>query len=324
MLAFVFPGQGSQSPGMGKFLYDNFSMAKPFFEEASDAIGVDLKQLCFSGSPADLALTENTQPCLVLVSVATAKVLEQEFGMYPQAVAGHSVGEYSAFVVAGAMSFAPAIRAVRARGLAMQSAVPVGQGGMAAVLGMANSDVEQLCEKVVSLSGYGPLTAANFNCPGQVVVSGSAKSVDWLIQQAKPGDLFPEDPSKTWKALPLKVSAPFHCALMGPAEKHMQDVLEKSEITDSRIPIYQNLDARPHTRRAELLSNLIKQITGSVRWQQSIEKMRDDGFTELVECGTGKVLHGLVKKIDSATVKVFNTTSLEELKQTAELCRKST
>jgi [acyl-carrier-protein] S-malonyltransferase len=212
----VFPGQGSQFSGMGRFLYDEFTAVHPIFEEASDALHVDLKKLCFEGRDADLALTENTQPCLLLVSSATHRVLADEFGFAPKMMAGHSIGEYAAVVAAASLGFADAIRAVRRRGQAMQSAVPVGVGGMTAVMGLNAEQILKLCKWAETESGDGPIEPANINAPGQIVISGKKSALDWLQANFKP-EVFPDFPRV--KFIPLKVSAPFHCSLMKPAQE---------------------------------------------------------------------------------------------------------
>jgi len=312
-MMLLFPGQGSQQPGMGKFLFENFKVAKETFEEASDALNINFKKLCFEGSVQDLALTENTQPCLLLVSTATQRVLTSQFAVKADQAAGHSIGEYAALVAAGVMSFAPAMSAVRTRGLAMQSAVPVGDGGMVAVIGLEDAQVEKLCAYAVEQSKTGPLSPANFNCPGQVVISGSAKTIEWLKTEFKVEDLFPE--ARRVKLIPLQVSAPFHCAMMKPAEEKMREVLTGIEFKNAAFQIIQNFTALGHTRASDLRENLIRQVSAPVRWAQSMEFVRKNAKEKTIgfECGTGKVLSGLLKKIDSEGFHVFNTTSLEDL-----------
>lgn len=312
MFHLIFPGQGSQSPGMGRFLFDNFPIAKQTFEEASDAISVDLKKLCFEGSEADLALTENTQPCLLTVSTATARVLTTQFNVKAQAGSGHSIGEYAALVAAGAMPFMPAVKAVKIRGQAMQSAVPVGKGGMVAVMGLDPEQVETLCNWAMEKSKTGPLNPANFNCPGQIVISGSQDTIAWLKDNFKAEEVFPN--AKRVKLIPLQVSAPFHCDLMKPAEEKMRAVLTDISFQDAQFPVIQNFTAKTHTQSSELRENLIRQVSAPVRWMQSMDLAQQKGWTTCIECGNGKVLQGLLKKIDSDAFKVFNTTSLEELK----------
>ncbi|MCB0370317.1 MAG: ACP S-malonyltransferase, partial [Bdellovibrionales bacterium] len=209
MAILLFPGQGSQAPKMGEFLYQSYSIAKQTFQEASEAIGIDMAKLCFEGSDADLALTENTQPAILCVSIATHRVLNEMTSIQFQATAGHSIGEYAALVAAGSIPFFDAMKAVRVRGQAMQSAVPVGEGGMLAVLGLEPDQVEWLCQWAEKESGHSPVSAANFNSPGQIVISGSAKCLNWLRENFK-SELLPRSPKKA-KLIPLNVSAPFHC-----------------------------------------------------------------------------------------------------------------
>ncbi len=320
MFLFIFPGQGSQSPGMGRFLFDNFQVVKETFEEASEAIKLDLKKLCFEGSDSDLALTENTQPALLLVSTATQRVLRSQFGVHAVATAGHSIGEYASLVLADSIEFSQAIRAVKIRGQAMQSAVPVGLGGMAAVMGLEPNQVEQMCAWAVNESKTGPLNAANFNCPGQIVISGSQKTLDWLKLNFKAEILFPD--AKRVKLIPLQVSAPFHCDLMKPAEEKMRSVLTEMKFKDAQIPVIQNFTAKVETNADKLRENLIRQVSGSVRWMQSMELAKQNGWTQCIESGAGKVLQGLMKKIDSEAFSVFNTNSLEDIENIEKFVKK--
>jgi [acyl-carrier-protein] S-malonyltransferase len=314
MAMFVFPGQGSQQPGMGSFLFDNFQSARRVYEEGSEALGLDLKKLCFTGSEADLALTANTQPALLATSTATQTVLTQELGITVSAGAGHSIGEYAALVAAGVLPFREAIKAVRIRGESMQSAVPVGKGGMAAVLGLEPLQVEELCNHVVKFSGLGPLSPANFNSPGQIVISGSAAALEWLKTSFKAEELWGANAPKRLKLIPLQVSAPFHCAMMAPAEAKMREVLTAIPFQNAPYPIFQNYTAAQETQGPALRENLIKQVSAPVRWMQSMQEARRQGFTQVIECGTGKVLQGLLKKIDPE-FQVLTTNSLDELKQ---------
>lgn len=311
-LAAIFPGQGSQHPGMGRFLFDQFSYVKELFEEASDAISVDFKKLMFDGSDADLSLTENTQPCLLLVSTASYQALKREYGFLPQAVAGHSVGEYAAVVAAGALKFSDAVKAVRIRGQAMQSAVPVGQGGMAAVMGLTPGQVETVCQWAQKESGLSPLEPANFNAPGQIVVSGNMELIQWLTKNFTPQVLGQE--KMRVKFIPLKVSAPFHCSMMMPAQEKMAEVLNGMEFKDADFAVVQNVDGKPTLVFSEIRKNLILQVSQSVRWITCIEALRDLGAARMIECGSGQVLSGLGKKIDSEGVQTFNMNSLEEFK----------
>jgi [acyl-carrier-protein] S-malonyltransferase len=308
----LFPGQGSQSPGMGKFLFDQFSVARETFEEASDALSLNLKKLCFEADMKELSLTANTQPALLTTSTATFRVLQKEFDVKFKMTAGHSIGEYGSFVLSEAMSFTDAVRAVRLRGESMQSAVPVGQGGMAAVLGLEDEQVVKICE-LVSERTQSVLQAANFNCPGQVVISGSVAAIDHLKNDFQVADHFPE--IKKIKLIPLQVSAPFHCDLMKPAEDTMRALLTGTKIHDAKTPILQNFTARVETKSSVLRENLIRQVSGSVRWTQSMKVLLEQDLTTCIELGHGQVLSGLLKKIDSSRFRVFNTSNLEDLEK---------
>lgn len=312
MWSALFPGQGSQHPGMGKFLYDEFQIARETFEEASDALKLDFKKLCFDGSETDLALTENTQPCLLLVSTATYRVFTSLVDFKPVAAAGHSIGEYAANVSAGSLKFTDGIRAVRSRGQFMQSAVPVGQGGMLAVMGLTPEQTEKLCSWVESETGEKPIEPANFNAPGQIVISGKAKLIEWLQKNFK-ADLFaPETPR--CKFIPLKVSAPFHCSMMKPAEEKMAIVLNDIQFSDAKFPIVANVHAKAEKSGSVLRKLLIEQISSPVRWVECVEELKQLGAKKMIEFGCGRVLAGLAKKIDSENIRTFNINSIEELK----------
>ena len=310
MWCALFPGQGSQAPGMGRFLFDEFSQVRLAFEEASDGAGVNIKSLCFDGSEADLALTENTQPCLLTVSTAAARVLRDEFGFDPRALAGHSVGEYAAVVAAGALSLGDAARAVRIRGQAMQSAVPVGQGGMTAVLNLEPAQVSEVCAWA-SAQGAGVIEPANLNAPGQIVISGAKAALDWLGANYS-SERFPDFPRA--KLIPLKVSAPFHCAMMAPAAQRMAEVLADLKFSDARVPVVQNTTAEAVTDANTLRENLVAQVCAPVRWIECVQTLVRTGHDRAVEVGVGKVLSGLVKKIDSKSLRTLNVNSLEDLR----------
>jgi [acyl-carrier-protein] S-malonyltransferase len=312
-LSFLFPGQGSQSPGMGRFLFENFPLAKQTFEEASDTLSLDLKKLCFFGSDKDLALTENTQPCLLVVSTATQRVLRSEFSLKIGATAGHSIGEYASLVLADVLPFTAAVKAVRLRGEAMQSAVPVGTGGMVAVMGLEPSQVQLLCDYIVKKSGFGPLSPANYNSPGQIVISGSQRAIEWSKEGVKAEEVFGADGPKRLKLIPLQVSAPFHCEMMKPAENTMRSVLNDIPFQNSLIPVLQNFPATFVTAAEALRENLIRQVSAPVKWMQSMELLKERQLTTCIECGAGTVVKGLLKKIDSEAFQVFNTNSLEDL-----------
>ncbi len=309
--AALFPGQGSQSPGMGKFLYDQFPVAKRCFEEASDTLAIDFKKLCFEGSESDLALTENTQPCLLLVSTATYRVLNEELGFVPRASAGHSIGEYAAVVAAGSLPFAQGMIAVRKRGQAMQSAVPVGEGGMTAVMGLESEQVVQLCAWAEKETKSGPMQPANINAPGQIVVSGRKTVLDWAAANFKPEIIAG---AGRVKFIPLKVSAPFHCSMMKPAEEVMGKVLRGMDFHDAEFPVVQNVSAELVREGDQLRANLIKQVSAPVRWIECVQRLAGLEIRRAVEVGAGKVLGGLAKKIDGGSLATFNVNSLEDIK----------
>lgn len=318
---FVFPGQGSQSVGMGKFLHDEFALAKQTFEEASDSINVDMKKLCFEADEKTLALTENTQPALLTVSTATARVLTKVIGVQANYTAGHSIGEYASMVLADVFSFSDAVKAVKFRGQSMQSAVPVGLGGMIATLGLTNDQAKYICEWTEKESGLKPLSPANFNCDGQVVLSGNLKAIEWLQANFKP-EIFVAaglGEARRAKLIPLQVSAPFHCAMMNPAEDNMRTFLSQVEFKNASLPIIQNFHAKDETDAAILKENLIKQVSGSVLWSQSMMHLKTLLTTSnqegrVIECGNGSVLKGLMKKIDAEFFSVSSTHTLEDLK----------
>lgn len=312
MKFLLFPGQGSQAPGMGKWLFENFKIAKDVFTEGSDALGQNLQKLIFDGSESDLALTENTQPALLCVSTATARVLRSEMPVDVGAAAGHSIGEYAALVAAGVIRYDQAIKAVRTRGQAMQSAVPVGQGGMAAVIGLDDEQTKWLCAHAVKSSGFGPLSPANFNSPGQIVISGSQKALDWLKVNFKAEEI-PGMPRRP-KLIPLTVSAPFHCAMMQPAENRMREVLSEMAFSAPEFPICQNFTAKLEKDPTVLRENLIRQVSAPVLWTQSMQTLLGQNFTVGIECGHGSVLKGLLKKIDGERFIVHSLNSLEDLR----------
>lgn len=311
MWSALFPGQGSQHPGMGKFLYEEFKIAKEAFEEASDAISVNFKKLCFDGAESDLALTENTQPTLLLVSTVTYRILKAEFEFKPQSAAGHSVGEYAACVAAGAIDFRSAVKAVRIRGQAMQSAVPVGEGGMTAVLNLDLKEITALCQWAEKETGESPVQPANINAPGQIVISGKKDILDWIAINFKPEVI---GTSARVKFIPLKVSAPFHCSMMKPAEEKMKQVLTDIKFQNATFPIVQNVTAQPVTVGDDLRKNLITQVCAPVRWIECVEKIISMGARRSVEVGCGKVLSGLAKKIDPENLAVMNLNSMDDLR----------
>ena len=289
--AFIFPGQGSQYPGMGKELAATFPVARQLFEEADEALGFKLSELCFSGSDADLKMTANTQPAILTASIAVLKVLQQETGLKADYVAGHSLGEYSALVCAGAISFSDAVKTVRARGTFMQEAVPVGTGTMAAMLGVERGLLEEICREASAGEVVSP---ANFNSPGQIVIAGSVTAVARAIEIAKARGFR--------KAMLLPVSAPFHCALMQPAADRLAVVLDTVAVHDMNMPVIANADAAPNSDKDRVKPLLVTQVCSPVLWEQSVNTMTTLGVTNYIELGPGKVLCGLVKRINKEAV----------------------
>ncbi len=285
MIAFIFPGQGSQKVGMGKALADAFPEFRRTMEEADEALGEKLSALCFEGPDDRLMLTENTQPAILAVSVATYRTLASR-GITPAWVAGHSLGEYSAHVAAGTFSFADALRTVRRRGQFMQEAVPVGQGAMAALLGLDRAKVAQACEEAAQGEVVSP---ANLNAPGQIVIAGSTAAVARAIERAKA--------LGARRAIVLPVSAPFHCALMKPAEERLAPVLRALTVADPRVPVVANVDAEPKRDAASAIDALIRQVSSPVRWEDICQRLASEGVSKYVEVGPGAVLCGLGKKI---------------------------
>ena len=304
MIAFVFPGQGSQHAGMGKDLADNFKVAKELFEEANDALGFDIASLCFNGPEEDLKLTTNTQPAILTTSIAALKVVEQETGLQPSYAAGHSLGEYSALVCAGAMQFDDAVRTVRQRGAFMQEAVPVGVGAMAAIIGLDTDALNAVCEEAAAGEVVSP---ANFNSPGQVVIAGHASAVERAITLAK------EKGAK--RALPLPVSAPFHCSLMVPAGERLNEVLSGVSFSEMKVPVVSNVEATANNDHNRLQQLLVAQVSAPVRWDESVACMVAAGVDKFVEIGAGKVLSGLVKRIERSvsTANIEDSASLAKL-----------
>ena len=285
MLGFLFPGQGSQYAGMGKDLAKEFAVAGQVFQEANDALGFDLAGLCYNGPENELKLTQNTQPAILTVSVAALRVLEAESDLNPDFAAGHSLGEYSALVCAGALDFADAVRIVRERGRFMQEAVPVGQGGMAAILGLDRDRLARVCAEAGQGQVVGP---ANFNSEGQVVIAGHAEAVERAVALAK------QEGAR--RAMPLPVSAPFHCSLMQPAGERLAQVLETVEVRPLRLPVLSNVEATPNQDPARVRELLVRQVSAPVRWDETIRQMLDLQVDHFIEIGPGKVLAGLMKR----------------------------
>ena len=297
-LAFVFPGQGSQKVGMLAQIVDAFPVVKQTFAEASDALGYDMWALIQQGPQEELNLTEKTQPILLASSVALWRVWQQKNGVQPSLLAGHSLGEFSALVCAGAIGFADAVKLVRARGQFMQTAVPVGQGAMAAVLGLEDAQLIQICEDASKDGGV--VEAVNFNAPGQVVIAGTVAAVDRAIELCKAAG------SK--RALPLPVSAPFHTSLMRPAGDKLQAAMAELKFTAPSIPVVHNVHAQPEFDPEKIKAILFEQIFSPVRWVQCVQYMGNKGITVAIECGPGKVLGGLIKRID----KNISSLSIED------------
>ncbi len=306
MIAFVFPGQGSQRVGMGRALCETFPICRQTFQEADEALGDPISRLCFDGPEEQLALTRNTQPAVLAASVAVDRLLRSR-GHAPAFLAGHSLGEYSAHVAAGTLGLADALRTVRRRGTYMQEAVPVGEGAMAAVLGLPAERVSEACAEVADGE---VVSAANLNAPGQVAIAGHAAAVERAGLRAKA--------LGARRVMPLPVSAPFHCALMKPAEERLAPELRALVVADPEAPVVANVDAEPKRTGREAVEALIRQVSAPVRWEDVVRRLIADGVTTFIEVGPGGVLSGLIRKIDrsvSATC-VHDPSSLESAETT--------
>ena len=304
--AFLFPGQGSQSVGMLSQAAEHYAVVGDTFAEASDALGYDLWALVSQGPEDQLTLTEFTQPAILTASVALYRCWEQEGGQRPEFVAGHSLGEYSALVVAGALSLKDAARLVQTRGRAMQSAVPAGEGAMAAVLGLSDAVIDEICVTHCDDNAY--VGAVNYNSPGQVVIAGHAAAVEAA------GAFMKEAGAK--RVLPLPVSAPFHTPLMQPAAAVMAEAFQTVELNDATVPVISNVDAQPHRKAMEIRRLLVRQVSEPVMWTQCVITLLEAGCTRFAECGPGKVLTGLLKRIDRS-IQCATLEDPEALKATA-------
>ncbi len=305
-LAFVFPGQGAQAVGMGKDFCEQYDVAKKLFQQADEALGYSIKEMCFEGPAEDLKLTANTQPAILTMSVIANEILK-EHGIQPDVTGGHSLGEYSALVAADVLDFQDAVLLVHKRGQFMQEAVPVGQGGMAAIIGLADEVIVDACEKATKNAGE--VQAVNFNCPGQTVIAGTTAGVEAAVELLK------EAGAK--KAVILPVSAPFHSTLMKPAAEKLAAELDKVTIRDAKIPVVSNFTGKLETKAEEIKANLVAQADHPVKWIDCVNTMKEFGADTFVEAGPGKTLCGFNRRIDKALTSM-NVENLESLQKTLD------
>ena len=301
-LAFVFPGQGAQKVGMGKDFYDNYDVAKKMFKEADEALGYSIMKMCFEGPEDDLKLTANTQPAILTISCIANEILKEN-GVQPDITGGHSLGEYSALVAAGVLDFQDAVALVHKRGAYMQEAVPVGEGGMAAIIGVERDKIVEICQQVSSES---PVQAVNFNCPGQIVIAGATKGVELAVEELKAAG--------AKKAVILPVSAPFHSTLMKPAAEKLAVELDKVTISDAKIPVVANVNAEILTKADDIKASLVAQAASPVLWEDCVARMKEFGADTLLEAGPGKTLCGFNRRIDK-TIKSLNVEDVASLEK---------
>lgn len=304
-LAFVFPGQGAQKVGMGKDFYDNYDVAKKMFNDADEALGYSIMKMCFEGPEEDLKLTANTQPAILTISCIANEILKEN-GIQPEITGGHSLGEYSALVAAGVLNFQDAVALVHKRGSYMQEAVPVGEGGMAAIIGVDRDKIVEVCQQV---SAESPVQAVNFNCPGQIVIAGTTKGVELAVEELKTAG--------AKKAVILPVSAPFHSTLMKPAAEKLAVELDKVTISDAKIPVVANVSAEILTKAEDIKASLVAQAASPVLWEDCVARMKEFGADLLLEAGPGKTLCGFNRRIDK-TIKSLNVEDVASLEKSLD------
>ena len=307
-LAFVFPGQGAQKVGMGKDFFDNYDVAKKMFKEADEALGYSIMKMCFEGPEEDLKLTANTQPAILTISCIANEILKEN-GVQPEITGGHSLGEYSALVAAGVLKFQDAVALVHKRGAYMQEAVPVGEGGMAAIIGVDREKIVEICQ---SVSAESPVQAVNFNCPGQIVIAGATRGVELAVEELKAAG--------AKKAVILPVSAPFHSTLMKPAAEKLAVELDKVTLSDAKIPVVANVNAQVLTKAEDIKVSLVAQAASPVLWEDCVAKMKEFGADVLLEAGPGKTLCGFNRRIDKS-IKSLNVEDVESLEKSLDYFR---